>query len=282
MLWIFACLHWKGPHMTWQKSQQSSPCRSRDRLLRESRKSPHRSHRKGRFLALSVAVASVAALLFAGSAVSACASSAFGSAAPNRAAPQPTATRLSEGGFSLAGVSETLQYPDLPAGCEATALACALTALDCAIGPTDVMATHLRVDAHWSDAAAFLGSPTAGGGAFPPAIVAATRSVAASRGEPIVAADVSGAAFDDLVDLVRSGSPVLVWTTMGFTDPAFSNVYVDGYRWYHNEHCVVLYGWSHGNVLVSDPLEGLVKRDADRFAQLYEACGSYAVCVSRS
>lgn len=38
-----------------------------------------------------------------------------------------------------------------------------------------------------------------------------------------------------------------------------------------------MYGLEDGRVLVSDPLEGLVSRDADEFGRLYEACGSHAV-----
>ena len=47
------------------------------------------------------------------------------------------------------------------------------------------------------------------------------------------------------------------------------------YRWFRNEHCMVMCGFDkeNGTVLIQDPLDGLVERDAETFAKYYEELG---------
>lgn len=198
------------------------------------------------------------------------------------ASTDETSIDLTATTFSIEGVEQTLQYPTLPTGCELVALSCALSALDCPIEGIDVATHYIDADRTWSNAAKFLGSPfdTGGGGAFPPAIVAIAQNIITDRNAPITVADVSGTSLDDLLDRVHLGSPVLLWTTIGLTSPEFSSGSIDGYRWYTNEHCVVLYGRDGDNLLLSDPIEGLVERNMSRVQQVYEACGSYAVSLT--
>ena len=57
----------------------------------------------------------------------------------------------------------------------------------------------------------------------------------------------------------------------------------DGKTWkfYHNEHCVVLCGYDPVNhkVLISDSLSGLIWRDEAKFRQIYDALGKMAVVI---
>ena len=73
--------------------------------------------------------------------------------------------------------------------------------------------------------------------------------------------------------------PVILWTTMYQEEPSFSGQEIGPYEWYTNEHCVVVYGSEGDEVLVSDPLDGLVKRDRAYFSALFETCGSMAVVI---
>ena len=43
------------------------------------------------------------------------------------------------------------------------------------------------------------------------------------------------------------------------------------YRWFRNEHCMVMCGL--------DPLDGLVERDAETFAKYYEELGKNAMII---
>ena len=62
-------------------------------------------------------------------------------------------------------------------------------------------------------------------------------------------------------------------------EPDMTGIMVESYEWYNNEHCVVLYGLEGETALVSDPLEGLVERDAQEFARIFEACGNMAIVI---
>lgn len=81
--------------------------------------------------------------------------------------------------------------------------------------------------------------------------------------------------------MLSQGTPVLVWTTVGMEPPRFSDRLsaVGGYLWYRNFHCVVVYGKDGSDLLVSDPLEGLIRRDLTAFAKIYDACGRMAVAL---
>lgn len=183
--------------------------------------------------------------------------------------------------LSAASVGELLQMPALPAGCESVALTCVLRSMGFDLGLTDIVDGYLDIDPTRSDyVTGFGGDPRTGGGALPPAMVTAANRYLAAQGEQgIEARDVTGTSFDGLLAQVSEGRPVLVWTTMYMADPAFTGYERDGWRWYSNEHCVVLYGVDGEDVLVSDPLEGLVRRDAAQFQRLYEACGSMAMAL---
>lgn len=187
---------------------------------------------------------------------------------------------------SASNVGELLQMPALPAGCESVALTAVLASMGFDLGLTDIVDRYLSVDPTGADfVTSFAGDPYYSGGALPPALVSAANAYLADQGERagnLRARDITGASFDDLRALSDDGFPVLVWTTMYMTDPEFSGDMRDGWAWYYNEHCVVVYGFEGSDVLVSDPLEGLVRRDASEFRRLYEACGSMAAYITEA
>lgn len=199
------------------------------------------------------------------------------------------ACRQAEGGAGLqdavapgatANVGALLQNPELPAGCEAVSLTIVLDAMGYRLGLTEIVDSYLAIDPSGGNYVyAFRGDPRASGEAFPPAIVDAANAYLLSHGAAETAQELTGSSFRTLENLVGDGVPVIVWTALPGEQPEFSGVTYNGYAWYNNEHCVVLYGTDGGEVLVSDPLEGLVRRDADEFRQLYEACGAMAVAI---
>lgn len=177
-------------------------------------------------------------------------------------------------------VGELLQYPELPAGCESVALVCVLESMGFSLEKTDIVDSYLAIDPTYTARSEYYyGDPFSGGTAFPPAIVAAANRYLVDQGSGYRAIDVSGSTFDGLEKYLDAGYPLLVWTTMYMEEPAFSGDVFDGYAWYFNEHCVVVYGADADTVYVSDPLEGLVERDRETFESIYSACGSMAVVI---
>lgn len=177
-------------------------------------------------------------------------------------------------------VAALLQHPDLPAGCETVSLAITLRSYGFAADPVDLVERFLPVDDSGADFVdRFAGDPYVAGSAYPPAIAEAANGYLGEQGSDVRAHDLTGSTFDELLSLVQDGKPVLVWTTMRYEDPLFTGKTFQDRAWYANEHCVVLYGIEGGEVLVSDPLEGLAARDAQRFQDLYETCGSMALAL---
>lgn len=174
-----------------------------------------------------------------------------------------------------------LQYPaGLDAGCEPVSLTLALRSLGFDIDPETLISAYMPTDFTWTDAGSYMGSPYDAGGSFPPGMVNTANAFFEEQESSLRAVELTGAPFSEIADLASQGVPVLVWTTMYESQPAFSGQYIGGYAWYTNEHCVLLYGIEDGMALVSDPLEGLVQRDLAEFASLYEACGAMAVSFS--
>jgi uncharacterized protein YvpB len=178
-----------------------------------------------------------------------------------------------------ANIEEALQYPELPGGCELVALTCVLRSMGFELLLTEIADDYLELDDSGDFAYGYVGSPYDMGGGFPPSIVAAANAYLRTQDSSYSAQDITGSDFDTLLAWVNAGYPVLVWTTIGMDEPSFSDTFIDEYEWYYNEHCVVLYGIDDEGVLISDPLEGLIHRDAGEFARIYEACGNMAVVI---
>ncbi|MBQ9001799.1 MAG: C39 family peptidase [Eggerthellaceae bacterium] len=187
------------------------------------------------------------------------------------------------GGFPVvradyaARVTSKLQNSVMSGGCELVSLGIALESMGIDVDLDRIVKDHLEIDGHF--ATGYSGSPYSEGAGYPPGIAAAANEYLASIGESVQAHDLSSASFDSLKNLVDMGYPVLVWTTMDLSDPQFARAFDNGVEWYSNEHCVVLYGFAGDKALVSDPLTGLVERDAARFADVYAQCGSMALAI---
>ncbi|MDO4289877.1 MAG: C39 family peptidase [Eggerthellaceae bacterium] len=177
-------------------------------------------------------------------------------------------------------VSELIQNPELPWGCESVSLAIALRAMGYNVGKTEIY-DHYLSHSTWDYVNAFAGNAytmTGLGEAYPPAIVDAANRYLVQHGAAERAVNLSGASFETLLEYVDQGYPVLVWTTMYMSNPQPLGMSLYGYNAYSNEHCVVMYG-HNGGIQVSDPLSGMVTRDYGAFASLYNRCGRYAVVI---
>nr|WP_162156357.1 C39 family peptidase [[Eubacterium] cellulosolvens] len=184
-------------------------------------------------------------------------------------------------------VPEILQLPELPTGCEAVSLTIVLRYLGFSPDKTTIAEKYLPYGSNM--ACSYVGSPFSeeGAGIYPPGIVIAANDYLEDQKSGLKAEDISGASMDELYGYIDQGLPVMVWHSMYMTpveiEGESSTFKGKTYPWFITEHCVVLCGYdkNSGTVTVSDPLEGMMTRDAAAFEQIYQDIGQYAVVVKK-
>lgn len=194
-------------------------------------------------------------------------------------------------------VKEVMQIPELPNGCEVTALASVLHYYGYDVDKTVLADEYLPKipfevksgNLYGADPfKAYAGEPRSKNQGFfsyvPPIIETVNRYFAKVNGshQP---RDLTGSSSEQLLDYVREGIPVIIWTTINQKDPQFN------YSWYvngtdkkidviRNSHTVVLSGYSEDEVYVMDPLKGNVAYPKQRFFEIYEKAGSHAMIIN--
>lgn len=182
-----------------------------------------------------------------------------------------------------------LQNPELPTGCEITALTTVLNYLGYDVTKTEMARNYLVKDylGRVGFDKAFIGSPESDGGygCFAPVIVKAGQTFLNEHGMEYSAWNMSGKEFDELFEYVSNDIPVIVWASMGLMDVYKKPAYIDAegnqIYWYDNEHCMVLCGYNldKQTVTVCDPLSGTVDYDLDRFRYIFDQLEKQAVII---
>lgn len=191
-----------------------------------------------------------------------------------------------------------LQLPELPTGCEITALTAYLRFLGFDADKTKLAEDYLPrsgfpeerngkyyVDSFFYN---FVGDPFSRGyGCFSYAIVAAAEKYIADKGGEYDVVNISGSEPETLYGYIRNGIPVICWGTIDMREPIFCGEYWydnttrERLEWLNDEHCFVLTGYDKqsGTVTINDPLAGIVKRDMSVFEKRYEQMYSQAVII---
>ena len=171
---------------------------------------------------------------------------------------------------------QDLQMPELPTGCEATALGTLLRMNGVNVTKFDVADAMPKSDG--SDFVySFWGNPysaTDGWACMAPCSVITANKFLKNSNK--VAVEYTGT---DLTDLKL---PSAVWVTMYFNDPVLSNYESNGYRLFRNPHCVVVDRIELDSVYVIDPLVGEVAYPLERFNNVYKELGCQAVCIENA
>lgn len=210
--------------------------------------------------------------------------------------------RLTDGSIrvieSLVEVPLIMQKPELPNGCEITALTSILNYYGYPIDKETLsddylpMAPFYRKDGKLYGAdpdVAFSGNPRDAHGWFvyaPPTVKAGNDYLATVTSAHSVK-DITGASKEEIMNYVKSGIPVGIWATR---DLSLANY---GYGWYLegsnvyfeaaiNLHCMVINGFKENQLHVVDPLEGNMLYDMDTFFASYESLGSRAMIVEEA
>lgn len=168
---------------------------------------------------------------------------------------------------------QDLQMPELPTGCEATALGTLLRMNGVNVTKFDVADAMPKSDG--SDFVySFWGNPysaTDGWACMAPCSVITANKFLKNSNK--VAVEYTGTELTDLK------FPSAVWVTMYLNDPLPSNYESNGYRLFRNPHCVVVTRIELDSVYVIDPLVGEVAYPLERFNNVYKELGCQAVCI---
>ena len=188
------------------------------------------------------------------------------------------------------------QKPELPTGCEITALTMLLRFYGYPVSKTVMAASFLpqtgyavRIGENGKKYgpdlnACFVGNPfgkgTVCGSA---ALVAAANRYLLSCGSSLWAKNITGSLPMELYSRVDRNQPVVVMATIGMKDrrPAegwytAAGKYVD---WSTNDHGVVLIGWSNAAVSIACPICGIRRYSRMQFEKAFEDRGRMAMVI---
>ena len=190
---------------------------------------------------------------------------------------------------SVLEYTTVLQEPELPTGCEVTALTETLNFYGFDVDKVYLSDEILPKDfnGYYYMDEAYVGDPHAdnGFGCFAPVIVRTANDYFASIKSDWYAKDLSGCSVEDVFYQIDQGRPVIVWVTMGMLEcyPEYQFTCGNGSDFIFNDlqHCVAIYGYDYeaGTVHTADPLKGNIEYDMEQFKKIFEIQGNQAVIL---
>ncbi len=192
--------------------------------------------------------------------------------------------------IKIEGVPTIKQYPELPTGCEATALTILLRYSGVNVSKEEVANKIPRVTLphsingrtygkHPNDG--FIGNPFSKSsyGVYSKPILDTVEYYLPNRGESL-----TGKGFDEILDVVKKGRPVMIWATINMINVSYTSSWYleDGslFKWPNNEHAVVVIGYDDNWVYISDPYSGTEKKyRKEVVANRYNTLGKQAIAI---
>ncbi len=177
------------------------------------------------------------------------------------------------------------QYPELPTGCESVALTMLLKYYGFDLNKTTIAKDYLIYSTNFVEG--YMGNPftTGGAGIYSPGLTRTANKYLDAQESDLNAKNVTDSTPEELYRYVAEGTPVVVWNTIYFIPNNPTGLKIKWgkktYEWDRSEHCMVLSGYDleRNLVIVHDPIEGIVERDADGFWEKYEKLGSMALII---
>ncbi len=209
----------------------------------------------------------------------------------------PTSPIITEN-KKIISVANISQNPELPTGCEVTALTILLNHLGFNANKLDLARNYLpKQDFYWKNGVyygadfrtTFAGNPESeySYGCYAPCIVITANKYLNSIGVNNTALNISGTDFDNLLgEYIDNNTPFLIWITSGnLHESSLTSVWTtpqgEKVQWRAYEHCVVLTGYDLDKELiyVSDPLYNNISYDYNKIKLRYNEMGKQAVCI---
>lgn len=197
----------------------------------------------------------------------------------------------------IEGFEIVLQMPELPTGCEITALTMVLNYYGYDVDKVTMAEEYLPTAPaefyYGGDGKLygpdlnryFVGDPAAGEGYIcgAKAIRTAANKYLRENGSSRRAVDKTGASAEEIYRLVSEDTPVVVWVTIDMEErqaaegwKTETGEYVD---WANNDHGAVLTGYSEDTVTIADPIAGEMVYSREMFEEVYASRGKQCVCL---
>lgn len=183
----------------------------------------------------------------------------------------PRVTMEASDGYRLTG--EDMQMPELPTGCEATALSTLLRMTGVQVTKTDVADAMPKSGTDFVHA--FWGDPYSVNGGCCMSPCAAETARMFLDGTGLMAYQIEGRGLSQLP------KPCMVWTTIDLAEPQGPIKTQGAYSMYYPSHCVTVIDISGGTVKTIDPLKGFADYPLEQFERVYEQVGAQAVYIGK-
>ena len=189
------------------------------------------------------------------------------------------------------------QYPELPTGCEITAMTMVLNYYGYQVNKVTMALDYMpKVQAEFYRSEDgrlmgpdlenfFVGDPTEETGYIcgTGAIVTVASRYLADVGSDLTAAAIKNAQPEKLYDLIDQGAPVVIWCTINMEDRAETDGWYreDGtyMEWSTNDHGAVLIGYDEDTVTVADPIYNRITVSRDQFEKIFAERGGQCVIL---
>ncbi len=208
-------------------------------------------------------------------------------------AGQEEAEVLKRGGLvKIKNVKCISQFPQLPTGCEATALTMLLNYYDVKVTKEEVADAMPKCDLPYYNKGkwyghhpteAFIGNPysVASYGVFSKVIVGMVEDYCPGRVE-----DLTGKELLLLLKNIDEGRPVMLWATIGMSPVSYKNSWIINrqgtvFSWPGNEHALLLIGYDQESVYLNDPYTGREQKYPRTLVEKrYDTLGRQAVSIT--
>lgn len=200
--------------------------------------------------------------------------------------------------YEIENFGITLQMPELPTGCEITAMTMVLNYYGMDVDKFTMATEYLPtvpIDLYYgSDGKLygqdlnqyFVGDPTTSGGYVcgPKAILTAANTYLQEQGSGLRAVNISGSEPEELYRLVSENVPVVVWATISMeerqTPEGWYTEYGEYVDWSGNDHGAVLIGYTEHTVTIGDPISGYIQYDRQSFEAVFASRDSQCVILA--
>lgn len=180
------------------------------------------------------------------------------------------------------------QYPNYPTGCESVALTMLLKYYGVSVTPDSVIKKLPKGKVPYqkngkiyggNPEVEFIGNPYSlnSYGVYEKPI-----AEVANKFKPGIK-NITGTNFNKILEIVGTGKPVMVWTSMYLATPYISTSWIyeptgEKIYWKANEHAVVIIGYTKNQVIIADPIGGQMKyQSLSIFRERYNYYGKKAL-----